>query len=278
MRVAAPDVHGAVHDCGRRLEPDLIVDGVVLAALERPPLLARFRVDRVEVAVPAADVDSAIDYRRRGVDHVAGGELPLQDAGLRVGRVDISVAAPDVDLAVRDGGRGGEEVPRVGNGLCRGGIAVQVLRLEFALELGGEDPLRLAGGDVERRERARRGNEIDHPASDRRRRRDGHARLELPLLLAGVLDDRMEVPVHRPEVHHAVGDGRRGHDRPAGLERPLHSSELLRSGPLVDPGVRVVPAEGVLRRGGSRSEQREDRDPPHGSSPMRACASGVRRS
>src|SRR5205085_3922426 len=106
---------------------------------------ARFRVDRVQVAVPAADVDSAIDYRRRGVDHVAGGELPLQDAGLRVGRVDISVAAPEVDLAVRDRGRGGEEVPRVGNGLCRGGLAVQVLCLDFALEFGGGVSIRLAG-------------------------------------------------------------------------------------------------------------------------------------
>jgi len=190
VRVAAADVDRAVHHCGRRLEPDLVVDHVVLARLERPPLLAALGVDRVEVAVPAPHVHGAIGHRRRRVHDVLGGELPLQDSRLRVERVDVPVATAEVHLAVRHRRRGGEDVPGVGDRLRVWRVPVQVLRFELPLVLGWKHPLRFAGCDLERGERARRRDEVEQGACDRGGRCDRQLRFEVPLLLAGVLRNR----------------------------------------------------------------------------------------
>ena len=76
----------------------------ILARLERPLLLAGLGVDRVQVAVPAADVDHVADDGRRGMHDVIRRELPLQHAAARIDRVDIAVAAAEVHLAIATAG------------------------------------------------------------------------------------------------------------------------------------------------------------------------------
>src|SRR5271169_1485369 len=70
VRIAATDVNSAIDHGWRGLEANLVVDGIVLAALERPFFLARVAVDRIEVAVPAADVNNVVHHRRRRMDNI----------------------------------------------------------------------------------------------------------------------------------------------------------------------------------------------------------------
>ncbi len=82
------------------------------------------------------------------MDYVFGCELPLQRAGLSVNRVHVAVAAAEEHLAVGDRGRGREDVPAVGDSLGGGGQSVQIFRLELAFIFKGENPPGLAGLDV----------------------------------------------------------------------------------------------------------------------------------
>ena len=248
MRIARPDVNGAVDHGGGGLESLLVVDRGVQPALEHPLLLAARRVDRIELAVVAADVHDTVRHGRRGVYDVAGREFPLQHARRRIDGVDVAVAAAEVDLALDDRRRRHEHVPRVGDGLCRRRVAVQVPGLEATLVLHGMNPARLAGLDVDRRERARRRHEVDRAAVDRRRGGDRRARLEIPALGAGFAVDRVQVSAQARDVHGITGDRRRGHEGAGGLEHPFRLRRRRRPGALEDAGAGDIAVEGGLRR------------------------------
>src|ERR1039457_6463864 len=117
------------------------------------------------------------------MDNILGRELPQQRAGLSIHAVHVAIAAAEVHLAVRDSGRGREQVPGVGNGLSSGRVAVQILRLKLPFVLDRIHPFGLPGLDVEGRERARRGHEVEGVADDGRRGSDRHPRLEVPRIL-----------------------------------------------------------------------------------------------
>ena len=111
----------------------LIVDVRIFACLEAPFLLARLRVKRVEIAVPATDVDSIVRNCRGGMDDVTSSKLPLQDSGDSIYTVNISIAAADVDPPVVNCRRRCVDVPRIRNGLEAGRIAVQPFDFEPSL-------------------------------------------------------------------------------------------------------------------------------------------------
>ena len=102
-------------------------------------------VQRVEVAVPAADKQRAVGDRRRGVNDVAGLELPGQLAGRGVQRIDVAIAAAEVNFAIPHCGRRKIEVERVGHALGRGLRAVEMCAGVTALAGGLKLPFQLAG-------------------------------------------------------------------------------------------------------------------------------------
>ena len=102
VAVAAAEVHDASSHRRRARDADLVVDLGIVARLKAPEDGAGRGVQRVEVAVPAPDVDHPVHDRGRGVHHVARRELPLQGAGVGVDRIDMAVAAAEVDRAARD--------------------------------------------------------------------------------------------------------------------------------------------------------------------------------
>src|SRR5687767_10064495 len=97
--VTPTDEDHAVGDGRRAGDPDLIVDGRVVTGHIPPPFAPGGRIDRVEVAIPAADVDQAIGDGGRRVDDVTGGKSPSERTGGCIERVDILVPAPDVECA-----------------------------------------------------------------------------------------------------------------------------------------------------------------------------------
>ena len=73
------------------------MDVGIFTGFEAPFLLARLRVKRVQIAVPATDVDGIVRNRRRGMDDVTGSKLPLQNSSDSIYTVNISVAAADIN-------------------------------------------------------------------------------------------------------------------------------------------------------------------------------------
>src|SRR5689334_19987321 len=65
--VAATEVNYAFHGRSRRLYADLIMDIGIFASLESPLLMPGSSIERVEVAIPAAQEKRAIGDGRRGV-------------------------------------------------------------------------------------------------------------------------------------------------------------------------------------------------------------------
>ena len=91
MAVAAAHVDGSIHNGRRRLEADLIVCDRVLAGLVAPFLLPGFGIQRIEIAVPASNVDRVVSDGGGGVDDIVGGEFPNEDTRMRIQGVDVSV-------------------------------------------------------------------------------------------------------------------------------------------------------------------------------------------
>src|SRR5262245_30376703 len=81
-------------------------EAMLARGLELPLHFARFRLERIEIAVVALDVDAPIDDGGRGDDTAAGAGLPHLLAGLRAHRIHGVIAAAEVDDAVSDGRRG----------------------------------------------------------------------------------------------------------------------------------------------------------------------------
>src|SRR5437016_3718839 len=94
---------------------------------------------------------------------VLGGKLPLQRSGSRVERVNVAIAAAEIDAAVKDCRRGEEEVPRVGNCLIFRQSSVNAFRLKSPLVLRGETPFQSAAGCVQRVEASVVATEINYP-------------------------------------------------------------------------------------------------------------------
>src|SRR5437764_4086666 len=122
--------------------------------METPFLLAGVGVDRIEIAVPASEIEDALCVGRRGMHDVPGLEFPFQCPGYSVERVEVAVAAAEIHRAARDDRARQEDVKDVDHRLVLRQVAVQVLRLEAALAFGGEFPARRAGACVERMELA----------------------------------------------------------------------------------------------------------------------------
>ena len=76
------------------------MDVGIFTGFEAPFLLARFRVKRVKITVPAADVDGVVRNCRGGMNDVAGSKLPLQNSSQRIYAVNIAVAAADINSSV----------------------------------------------------------------------------------------------------------------------------------------------------------------------------------
>jgi hypothetical protein len=73
---------------------------------EFPFLRAGGRIDGVEVAVVAGEIDQAVGDRRRGSDAALGFEFPFFRAGVAVEGVEEVVAASDVERVSGDRRRG----------------------------------------------------------------------------------------------------------------------------------------------------------------------------
>ena len=90
----------------RQHRHDVIVDCRVgrymPVRLVRPPHLPCLRVQRVELSVPAADVQDAFQHHGRGGEYAAGGELPLQFAAVLVQRQHSPVPQTDEHAFSRD--------------------------------------------------------------------------------------------------------------------------------------------------------------------------------
>src|SRR5689334_4689379 len=143
------------------------MDVAVFAGFEAPFLLTRLRVERVKIAVPATDVDGVVRNCRRRMNDVAGSKLPLQNAGNSIHAVNVSITAADIDASVRDGGRRGVDVPRIGNRLEAGRIAVQPFAFEAPLVFGHEGPFQRACLRVESVENPVEAAEVDEAVGDR---------------------------------------------------------------------------------------------------------------
>jgi hypothetical protein len=78
--IATAEENRAGGDRGGARDAYLVVDFRVVAGLELPYQRTGCGIQRVQIAVPASDIDDAIGDRRRGVHDVAGLELPAQRA------------------------------------------------------------------------------------------------------------------------------------------------------------------------------------------------------
>src|SRR6266849_6634378 len=107
------------------------------------------------------------------MDHIAGGDFPLQSPSLRVKSVLITIAAAEVHKPVIDGWRGEIHVPGIRDGLIVGLVSVQTLGLEPAFTTGLEFPLQLAGLSVHGIELSVIAAEIDQAAGNRGRGMNG---------------------------------------------------------------------------------------------------------
>ena len=227
MRVAAAEVNRAIGDGRGGLNADLIEDLRVLTRLELPFLLAGFRVEGVEVAVPTTDIDNPRGNGRGGMHHPVRVKFPLQPPRLGLECVNVAVAAAEVHPAVRERRRGEIEIPGVGNRLLVRGDAVQALGLEAAFACGFELPELLAGLRVERVEAAVAAQKVNSLGRDRGAGIDcpGFG-FEMPFLGSRGGVERVKVAVVAAHVHDARVDGRRGKHVAAGFELPLHSCEI----------------------------------------------------
>src|SRR5215471_18703864 len=97
VRVPATGVHDAIHDGGRRLEADLVVDNRIFTTVKPPFLDSGPSIDRIEVTIPASKEHNIIGVRGRSVDDVARLEFPFQLAGKGVERINVAVTAPKID-------------------------------------------------------------------------------------------------------------------------------------------------------------------------------------
>src|SRR5207237_8639705 len=106
LRVATASIDHAVHDRGRGLEADLIVNERILAGMKAPLLFSVPNINRVEITVPAPDKGDATHDRGTCIHHIAGPEFPTQLTRVGVQRIQTSIAAAEINCTVYHGGTG----------------------------------------------------------------------------------------------------------------------------------------------------------------------------
>jgi len=92
LRVSAPEVDHTVSDRGRALDADLIVNVGIFAGLESP----------FHGPSRGIDVHGRIGNRRRRMNDISGLILPFQSARRGVDRIDIAIAAAEYHHAIID--------------------------------------------------------------------------------------------------------------------------------------------------------------------------------
>src|SRR6266571_1580776 len=170
--------------------------------LEKPAWLALClgKTKRIEVAVPRADVDHAIDHGRRGTDVISCCKSPLLGSGGGVKGVEAAIIGANVDHPIGHRRRGFDVIS------CR------------------ESPLLSCRGGIKRVEVVVCRANVDHPIGHRRRGRDACFRVKNPLRSPGGGIKGVEVAVPGADVDHAIDHGRRGKDVISCLIKPLFAS------------------------------------------------------
>src|SRR5580704_11943882 len=94
------------HGLGRRLRAVQMCSGEAAfsSRLKLPSQFARSSVNRVEIAIEAAEIDEASRNGGRRRDSASSLELPLESAAGGVERVEKAVAAADIERAIRYNG------------------------------------------------------------------------------------------------------------------------------------------------------------------------------
>ena len=193
---------------------DRVLD--LVAGLERPAGRARGRAERVDLAVPVADVDDPVEHERRGLGR-PDLQAPAQLAGVGVERHHLAVepgAGRVAGRLVQEGHVDGVVVDR-----RRGGRAA----------VGAVGPAHLHGLGHEREEHALRVGEVEAAVRDRRRELEQRAGPEEPERLVRRLDEHLlrVALARRVEAVHRPADLRRRRRR---LRRGLRGDELLGRG------------------------------------------------
>ncbi len=249
MGIAATDINDAVYHRGRGLEPNLVVNQRVFAAVKFPFLFPGRRLDRVKITVPASDKEHAVRVGGRSMNHVAGLEFPFQLAGRCVQGVQVSVAAAEVNGALDYDRARKKHVELVGDRLRLRLKSVNSLCLKAPLAFRRELPFNRPGLRVQRIEFPVVAAGVNEPVRDGRRARRRPASGPFPNLPARFRIDRVDVAVVPAEIDDLVVPDRRRNDSIARREFPFHPMELARRGFFRRSQVRRIPAEHRLRAG-----------------------------
>src|ERR1700704_4351062 len=134
----------------------------------------------------------------------AGFEFPFQLAGNGVERVQVSVPASEINRALRDHRTRQENVVLIDDRLGLRLEAVNSFRFEPALTAGGEFPFYRAGLRIERVKFSVIAGRVNDSVRDRGSAGRRAARGPLPNLAAGLGIDRVDVAVVAAEVEHLV--------------------------------------------------------------------------
>src|SRR5690242_21266559 len=116
--------------------------------METPFLFPALCINGVEITVPTTDKNCVVRESRRGVDHIAGFELPVQFPTIGINTIDKSVAASEINRAISYHRTGQKNVERIGDGLILRLHTVQSFRLEPSLAARGEFPFYLSGPGI----------------------------------------------------------------------------------------------------------------------------------
>jgi hypothetical protein len=120
-----------------RLKAYLIVNQCVFTPVKAPSFLAGSRVDCVKIAVPAAEIQSAVRVTRGRMDDVAGFKFPSKFTGIGGQGVNVAITTPKKHRAVNHHRTGEENIELIGYRL--------ILRLESVDAFGFEPPFTFGG-------------------------------------------------------------------------------------------------------------------------------------
>src|ERR1700733_11615678 len=133
MGIATTEINCTVGNSRRGLNTNLVMNVRIHAGFETPLLFSACSIDGVEVAVPAANKKRTARDCSRGVDHVAGLKLPLESARGRIQGVDTAIAAAEIDGPIPNRRRGKIAIEGIGHGFRDGQRAMNVPGREPAL-------------------------------------------------------------------------------------------------------------------------------------------------
>ena len=158
--------------------------------------------------------------------HVCGLEFPVQCPRCRVQRVNVPVPAAEINRPFPDHRRGKIAVKRIRHGLRQRLNTVQMLARESPLPSRLELPLQCPGGGIHGIKGPIVSSEIDHLLRHCRGRRNPALGVEFPSLRSRFSIHGIKIPIRAAKINAPLDHRRRANHHAAGMNLPLQTAEV----------------------------------------------------